>query len=172
MEIVAIKCVWLDIRLHSKWLLVGTFYRPPNSDSTILTHIENSIDLARDTDISQIIILGHFNRDINKTSSCNKINSICQQYKLRRMITEQTHFTERSSSLIDIILVSNPSSSILSGVGDLFLNQEIRFHCSIFIVFKFLKLHKSQLKDIFGNTKTVTMKTKEKFRNSDWESLT
>ena len=78
------------------------------------------------------------------------------------MITEQTHFTERASSLIDIILVSNPSSCILSAVGDPFLNQEIRFHCPVFIVFKFLKPHKNQLKDMFGNTKTVTMKTLKK----------
>ena len=40
LEIVALECVWLEIRLHSKWLRVGTFYRPPNSDSTILTPIE------------------------------------------------------------------------------------------------------------------------------------
>ena len=52
LEIVAMECVWLEIRLHSKRLLVGTFYRTPNSDSTILTQIENSIDLARDTEIS------------------------------------------------------------------------------------------------------------------------
>ena len=139
LEIVALECVWLEIRLHSKRLLVGTFYQPPNSDSTILTHIENSIDLARDTDISEIIILGDFNLDMNKTSSCNKINNICQQYNLHQMITEQTHFTERSSSLIGIILVSNPSSCILSGVGDPFLNQEIRYHCPVFIVFKIFK---------------------------------
>ena len=139
LEIVAIECVWLEIRLHSKRLLVGTFYQPPNSDSTILTHIENSIDLARDTEISEIIILGDFNLDMNNTSSCNKINNICKQYNLHQMITEQTHFTERSSSLIGIILVSNPSSCILSGVGDPFLNQEIRFHCPVFIVFKIFK---------------------------------
>ena len=52
LEIVALECVWLEIRLHSKRPLVGTFYRPPNSDSTILTQIESSIDLARDTEIS------------------------------------------------------------------------------------------------------------------------
>ena len=103
-------CVF-EIRLHSKCLLVGTFYQPPYYDSTILTHIENSIDLARDTKISEIIILGDFNLDINKTSSVNKINNICQQFNLHQMITKQTHFTERSSSLIDIILVVNPSST-------------------------------------------------------------
>ena len=33
LEIVALECVWLE--MNSKRLLVGTFYQPPNSDSTI-----------------------------------------------------------------------------------------------------------------------------------------
>ena len=88
------------------------------------------------------------------------------------MITEQTHFTERSSSLINIILVSNPSSCILSGVGDPLLNQEIRFHCPVFIVFKFLKPHKKLIKRHVWKYKDGDYENlKEKFRNSDWESL-
>ena len=47
------------------------------------------------------------------------------------------------------------------------INQEIRFHCPVFIDFKFLKPHKNQLKDMFGDYENL----KEKFRNSDWESL-
>ena len=88
------------------------------------------------------------------------------------MITEQTHFTERSSSLIDIILVSYPSSCILSAVVDPFLNQEIRFHCPVFIVFKFLKPHKKSIKRHVWKYKDGDYENlKEKFRNSDWESL-
>ena len=41
-----------------KRLLIGTFNGPPNSDNTVLNNIENSIDLAIDTDIPEIIILG------------------------------------------------------------------------------------------------------------------
>ena len=86
-------------------------------------------------------------------------DNICQQFNLHQIITEQTHLTERSSSFIDIVLVSNPNSSIACGVGDPFLNQEIQFYCPIFIDFKFIKPHKNQFKGIFGKTKTVTMKT-------------
>ena len=88
------------------------------------------------------------------------------------MITEQTRFTERSSSLIDIILVSNPSSCILSGVGDPFLNQEIRFHCPFFIIFEFFKPHKKSIKRHVWKYKDGDYEIlKETFRNSDWESL-
>ena len=88
------------------------------------------------------------------------------------MITEQTHFIERASSLIDIFLVSYPSSCILSGVGDPFLNQEIQFHCPVFIVFKFLKPQKKSIKRHVWKYKDGDYENlKEKFRNSDSESL-
>ena len=74
---------------------------------------------------------------MNKAVSSGKISNICRQYELHQIINEHTHFNERSSSLIDIILTSNPNSILLSGVGDPFLNQEIWYHCPMFSVFKF-----------------------------------
>ena len=93
LEILNLECVWIEIRLPSKRLLIGKFYRPPNSDNTVLNNIENSIDLARDTDIPEIIILGDFNLDMNKAVSSGKINNICRQYDLHQIINEHTHFT-------------------------------------------------------------------------------
>ena len=95
---------------------------------------------------------------MNKAVSSGKINNICRQYDLHQIINEHTHFTERSSSLIDIILTSNPNSILLSGVGDPFLNQEIRYHCPIFSVFKFTNPIENQLKGIYGSTKMGTMR--------------
>ena len=59
---------------------------PPNSDNAVLTNIENSIDLAVDTENLDIIILGDYNLDMNKPNSSNKINNICQQYNLHQLI--------------------------------------------------------------------------------------
>ena len=172
LEILNIECVWVEIRLHGKRLLVGTYYRPPNSDNAVLTNIENSIDLAIDTEISDIIILGDFNLDMNKPNTSNKINNICQQYNLHQLIREPTHFTERSSSIIDLILVSDPRNLLLSGVGDPFLNQDIRYHCPIYAVYKFLKPHAKSIKRHIWMYKNGNYDNlKEKFRNSDWESF-
>ena len=44
---------------------------------------------------------------------------------------------EHSSSLINLMLVSNPNHIIFKGVGDTFLGQDLRHHCSIFGIFKF-----------------------------------
>ena len=139
LEIQGIECVWIEIRLKSKRLLVGTFYRPLNSDQLKLEAIDNSIDLAIDPRISDIIISGDFNFDMLNGASKKKISNICQQYDLHQTINAPTHFTENSSSLLDIMLVTNNNNVLLSGVGEPFLHQDVRYHCPVFSVFKFTK---------------------------------
>ena len=68
-----------------------------------------------------------------------KINSLCTQFSLYQSINQPIHFTEHSSSLIDILLVNNKDQLIVSGVGDPFLNQDVRYHCPIYGIFKFSK---------------------------------
>ena len=55
------------------------------------------------------------------------------------MIKDPTHFTENSSSLIDLVLVSNENLVIHCGVGDPFLQIELQYHCHVFGVFTFAK---------------------------------
>ncbi|MCU7801409.1 MAG: endonuclease/exonuclease/phosphatase family protein, partial [gamma proteobacterium symbiont of Lucinoma myriamae] len=172
LEILNAESVWIEIRLKNKRLLVGTFYRPPNSDQSVLSNIERSIDLAMDTGIHDIIILGDFNLDMLKIASNRNISNICQQYNLHQIINEPTHFTESSSSLIDIALVSNPESVLLSGVGDPFLGQEIRYHCPIFVVFKFKKGQTASFKrQIWKYQEGDYESLKHKFLDTDWDDF-
>ena len=62
---------------------------------------------------------------------------LCHQYNLTQLISEPTNLTESSSSVIDLILVSNLLSVDISGVGEPFLMQDIRYHCPVFCIFKF-----------------------------------
>ena len=68
-----------------------------------------------------------------------KIDTVCQTFSLSQIISEPTHFTEHSSSLIDLLVVSNKDHVLLSGVGDPFLTQQVRYHCPIYGIFKFSK---------------------------------
>ena len=56
--------VWVEILIKNKPVLTGTFYRPPNSNASVLYDIVTSIDLAHDTGIKDIIITGDFNLDL------------------------------------------------------------------------------------------------------------
>ena len=70
LELINIECVWVEVNVRNKRVLVGTFYRPPNSFPLISYDIENSIDLAIDTGISDIVILGDF--DLNMLATDRK----------------------------------------------------------------------------------------------------
>ena len=101
--------------------------------------IEDSIHLARDTGISDIIITGDFNYNTLNLVLARKISNICQTFDLFQTISEPTHFTEHSSSILDLIFVSNNDSVFKTGVMESFLDQEQRYHCPIFGFFKFRK---------------------------------
>ena len=118
--------------MHNRKELLGTFYRPPNSNNLIYSSIEDSVGLAFDTNIPNITITGDFNFDVSKQASCRKINELCQQFNLQQLITVPTHHTENSESIIDLFLVSNKNRVVLSGVGEPFLDQNIRYHCPIY----------------------------------------
>ena len=91
-----------------------------------------------DNDVSDVIITGDFNLSFLDSASRNKLLSVVNQYSLCQIIDEPTHFTETSSSITDLFFTRN-QNVIVSGVGDAFLDQNIRYHCPDFAVFKFDK---------------------------------
>ena len=99
------------------------FYRPPNSNRDYFSNVEDSIALALDTDITDIIITGIFNYNLLNPVSSRKIDSLCTEFSLFQCNNQSTRFTENSSLLIDFLMVSHKDYLILSGVGDPFLNQ-------------------------------------------------
>ena len=134
LELPNIECLWVEISIKNKIQLIGTFYRPHNSTNAILTSIEDSIGLAFETNISNILIAGDFNLDILRDNSSRKVRDLCQQFNFEQIINEPTHFTENFSSLIHLLLTSIRNTILLSGVGDPFLEQNIRYHCPVFCV--------------------------------------
>lgn len=140
LEIRDIESIWIELVNHHKHILFGLFYRPPNLNANYYTNIENSLALARDTGVMDIVITGDFNFNTLNPQTARKIESFCTIFSLYQSINQPTHFTENSSSLIDIVLVSNKDNLIVSGVGDPFLNLDVRYHCPVFFgILKFTK---------------------------------
>ena len=73
------------------------------------------------------------------TNDRNKIKDMMLQFNLKQLIQEATHFTEHSSSLIDLILVCNERNILISGVVDPFIPDQIRYHCPTIVVLKFVR---------------------------------
>lgn len=72
LEFPQLECIWVEISLHNRKELLGTFYRPPSANNLVYSCIEDSIGLAFDTNISNITITGDFNFDISKQASRKK----------------------------------------------------------------------------------------------------
>ena len=65
LEINNLECIWIEIKLsNSRNVLYGVFYLPPNSSAMYTSLLEDSIGLAVDTNITDIIIMGDFNLNI------------------------------------------------------------------------------------------------------------
>ena len=72
-----IECICIEIQPKQTRILFELFYRPPNSDALYLSAIEDSISLALDTQISNIIVTGDFNLNVLNPLTSNKISDIC-----------------------------------------------------------------------------------------------
>ena len=172
LEPIGVECVWIELTLSHKHILFGLFYRPPNSDALYFSSIEDSIHLAVDTGIQDIIVTGDFNYNMLATQSSAKIKSICEQFSFTQTIKTPTHFTEHSSSLIDIILTNNENHLLYSEVGDPFLNQEVRYHCPVFGILNFTKpKRKSYLRHTWSYDRGDYNLLRGKATTTDWESL-
>ena len=153
-------CVEMIVRGH-KFLLAG-FYRPPNSGREYWESIESTFDNLSNSVTNDLIILGDFNCDMQQLNTSNKMHDLALSYNLTQLIDEPTHYTEHSSSLIDLILVNKPENVLYSGVASSFVPDLVRFHCPTMLILKFRKLIEKGFKrhiwvyekgnyDLFGN---------------------
>ena len=172
LELPNIECIWIEITVHHRKILLGTFYRPPNSPAQTLSSIEDSIGLAFDSNINDVFITGDFTLDTLKNTSNQKNSAICQQFSVTQMIVEPTHFTEHSSSIIDLFFTSNKNSILLSGVGEPFLDQNVRYRCPVYFVLNFHKnVAPAFYRHIMLFDRGDYQSLSRDIRETDWESL-
>ncbi|CAC5379801.1 unnamed protein product [Mytilus coruscus] len=118
-----LESVWLELKLHGKKSSLWDFLYPPNCEQDIWVKLENSLDMAlNDNHVDYIMITGDFNdNQINCANS--KIRPLLTQFSLNQLIDEPTHFTEQSSSLLDLFMTNNVNAVTYCGVGPPLLEQ-------------------------------------------------
>ena len=68
LEIRGVENIWIEIANNHRRILFGLFYRPPNSGANYFNDIEDSIALAVDTGIPDIIITGDFSFKLSSST--------------------------------------------------------------------------------------------------------
>ena len=101
-------------------------YRPPNSNTSILSDFETLLRKLDDTNID-IIITGDLNCDMmanNPTHHTKRLSDLINEFQLKQHITSPTRITPSSKTLIDIIMTKASDTKIIdSGVIHLGLSD-------------------------------------------------
>lgn len=134
---IGLEALWVELKYNDRKCLVGGIYRPPDANNNYWQLMEECIDQAF-TSNGQVVIGGDFNINMMSSDS-NKLSRLIASYNAHQLIDSPTHFTEHSSSLIDLIIVRHSHNIITSFVADSFIPDLVRFHCPVVCVLKFSK---------------------------------
>ncbi|XP_045453465.1 uncharacterized protein LOC123662705 [Melitaea cinxia] len=163
-----VEQMWITTRIQNQTITIGTAYRPPWQDPGIfLDALSDSVAALHRND--GIILMGDFNINLleTNTSRFRLFRDFLNCFSLQQIITQPTHFTSRSSSLIDLICSDMPV-----GLVDVEHIPELGAHALLIAEFK-IKKPKYQptyrtlrpLKDIILDQFCCDLSS------TDWESL-
>ena len=107
LEVADLELLWCEIRLLNNKFLFGVCYRPPNSPVSFWDKLQESLDLARNSGVSNIILSGDLNSDFN-TLSGHKLVNFAQTNFLTVHVNEPTRITPHSATCLDQIVSNIP----------------------------------------------------------------
>lgn len=113
-----IEQLWLNINLKNEKIALGIVYKPPTLDSQIFfNEMEDTLSLIAPT-VDDIICLGDFNINVLNlhNAAVDNLFSLLDEFKLKQIIDTPTRITDKTTSLIDLILVLNYERIMDKGV--------------------------------------------------------
>ena len=122
------------IKLRSNPILISTWYRPPDTPTTIFDNFEELIG-KMDSTGHEIFLLGDFNVDFMpdaNENNTNKLKDIFATYGLEQLINKPTRVTSNSSTLIDLCVTNTATKTINSEVFHLAISD----HSLIYMTYK------------------------------------
>lgn len=128
-----IEQLWIKVKLNETWLAIGVFYKPPKlNHKYFIDELEESIAIAM-SHCDKIICLGDSNInffDIN-SPAYKYFSSMLSSTSMLQLISDATHITNHSRTLIDIILCNNESLIQSTSVGGLDLSNHECVTCKL-----------------------------------------
>ena len=108
LELLIVECT-----LGHQLFTIGGFCRPPGASAVVMDNLHSVISLLRPQNFANLVLLGDFNIDPNTLPSpqlSDSFNHLLTDFCLSQVVSEPTRTSGRSSSTIDLAVVSNMNS--------------------------------------------------------------
>lgn len=145
----SVEQCWINLKIGNKFYAIGSVYRPPGSGyAQFLSVLEDTLSLVLPL-CDEVVLLGDFNIDMYKRHepATSSLNSVFQTYGLTQMITDATRISQNSSTLIDLIVISDDPEVCTAGVADAgqcfdHLLVTLNLHLPVAAEYPFLKTYR------------------------------
>ena len=112
--------LWVEVSVKHKKIAIGTLYKAPNIPCRVFQEAYESL-MHIYTKYEDPILSGDFNVNMlnsNSTEYKSLVDSIIDPFDLTQLIKTPTRITEKSRTLIDLLLVKKPEKVLFSGACD------------------------------------------------------
>lgn len=114
------EMLWVEVSVGKSKIAIGTLYKPPKIPCSAFREAYDSLFHIY-SKYEHTILAGDFNVNMLKGDSYESrvlADSIIEPFSLSQMVTSPTRITEKSKTLIDLILVTQPKNVLFTGVCD------------------------------------------------------
>ena len=167
-----IESLFVEITVpHGKNIIVGSVYRPPNQNTAFF--LDKFDILSRiSKDNKQCYVMGDFNLDLlqyNQFIHQLKNLSTLFSHAFIPLISNPTHLTSYSATLIDNIFTNNLSQNVLNGI----VLNDLSDHLPVFAYFSGKTLTRDGENKVFINkiTNENLRKFNQNVSNTNWASF-
>ncbi|XP_033628827.1 uncharacterized protein LOC117291298 [Asterias rubens] len=130
------ELIWVELHIKGyKRLIIGSFYRPPNSPPANIQHLSDSLASIQSKFKNAILIVGgDFNlADIDWTNrsvrpyavesaKCSPLLDVCNDFFLDQLVKEPTRISEAAQNILDLVLSTHPNyiekCKVVPGISD------------------------------------------------------
>ena len=126
--------VWIKLYTHnSKPLIIGSLYRPPDSDRTTFISLFNDAINSLSQYTADLVIMGDFNINWNSVSASKKqLYDTTLLLNLQQLISGPTYTSpEGRESTIDLAFISNSATCTGKGIAVSDLSDHYFTYCSL-----------------------------------------
>jgi hypothetical protein len=126
-ELPHLEAMWHELKINNQNLLLCVCYRAPGSTVEFWNQLSDSVDLAKESNINNIIITGDLNSNPS-TFHGKKLDNFAGSKNMYLNVFEPTRITPTSQTILDQIITSKPDL-----VNDVIVDPPISTndHCTV-----------------------------------------